>query len=282
MNAGRAWRSLRAAAWLGWQIESNWTDPFLFTVYSVAKPVAAAAILVVMYAVATRGDFSSPTFAYIYLGSALYVYVGAVMTGVAFAVIDDRERYRMLRYVYVAPIDFRLYLIGRAVGRFAAATASVLITLAAGIVFFHLDIHPGAIDWPVLVLAMAIGMPMLALLGLGLGGVVMQFAQQSWSVGDAVAGTLFLISGAVFPLDILPAPLRACGFVLPITYWLELVRRALVGRTGFQTFATVGSGKLLVIFSGLTCLLAVAVVASFRWCEQRARERGLLDRTTNY
>jgi ABC-2 type transport system permease protein len=26
-------RSFRLAAWLGWQIESNWADPFLFAVY---------------------------------------------------------------------------------------------------------------------------------------------------------------------------------------------------------------------------------------------------------
>ncbi len=26
------WRSFWVAAWLGWQIESNWTDPFLFAV----------------------------------------------------------------------------------------------------------------------------------------------------------------------------------------------------------------------------------------------------------
>ncbi len=45
------WRSFRIAAWLGWQIESNWADPFLFAVYSLVKPLAGAAILVVMYAV---------------------------------------------------------------------------------------------------------------------------------------------------------------------------------------------------------------------------------------
>ena len=27
------WRSFRMATWLGWQIESNWTDPFLFAIY---------------------------------------------------------------------------------------------------------------------------------------------------------------------------------------------------------------------------------------------------------
>ena len=45
---GRLWQSFRTAAWLGWQIESNWTDPFLFFIYSVVKPLASASILVVM------------------------------------------------------------------------------------------------------------------------------------------------------------------------------------------------------------------------------------------
>jgi len=33
-------RSFLPATWLGWQVESNWTDPFLFLVFSVVKPVA--------------------------------------------------------------------------------------------------------------------------------------------------------------------------------------------------------------------------------------------------
>ena len=98
------WRSFRTAAWLGWQIESNWADPFLFAVYSIIKPLALAGILVVMYGTITRGDFGSPVFTYMYLGNAFYLYVGAVMSGMAWAVIDDRERYRMLKSMYVAPV----------------------------------------------------------------------------------------------------------------------------------------------------------------------------------
>ena len=30
-------RSLRWAAWLGWQLESNWATPWLFVLYSVAR-----------------------------------------------------------------------------------------------------------------------------------------------------------------------------------------------------------------------------------------------------
>jgi ABC-2 type transport system permease protein len=82
-------RSFRIAAWLGWQIESNWTDPFLFAIYSIVKPLAGAFILVVMYSVITNGNFASPIFSYIYLGNAFYIYVGAIMTGISWS--DWRE-----------------------------------------------------------------------------------------------------------------------------------------------------------------------------------------------
>jgi len=98
-------RSFRTAAWLGWKIESNWTDPFLFSVYSIIKPLAGAFILVVMYGVIAQGNFNTPIFAYIYIGNAFYRYVGDVITGVSWAIVDDREHYRTLKYVYVAPIS---------------------------------------------------------------------------------------------------------------------------------------------------------------------------------
>ena len=40
---------LRTSAWLGWQIESNWADPFLFIVYSLLRPIATALILAGMF-----------------------------------------------------------------------------------------------------------------------------------------------------------------------------------------------------------------------------------------
>src|SRR5439155_19469289 len=98
-----AWKGFRTAAWLGWQIESNWADPLLFSIYSVAKPLGAAGIVVVMYAVITRGNFGSPLFPCLYVGQAFYLYVASLMSGISFGVIDDRERYRTLKYVYVAP-----------------------------------------------------------------------------------------------------------------------------------------------------------------------------------
>src|SRR5215510_14442606 len=102
MNSSETFRSFRMATWLGWQIEANWTDPLLFAIYIIIKPLASVAILVVMLSIITKGNFAASVFAYIYLGNAFYIYVPFVMTGVSRAVIEDLEHYRTLKYMYIA------------------------------------------------------------------------------------------------------------------------------------------------------------------------------------
>ncbi len=284
MNLRVLARSFRTAAWLGWQIESNWTDPFLFAVYSVIKPVAGAALLVVMYALVSRADFDSPLFAYIYLGNAFYMYVGAVMGGISWAVIDDREHYKTLKYMYIAPIHIPTYLIGRGVARFLTGSISVLITLLAGWLFFHLPLNLTAVNWPLFLTALALGVVMLSMMGLLLAGITLIVVNHVWFLGEGVAGALYLFSGAIFPLEVLPAVLRPIGYLMPITYWLELLRRALVGQVAeaFPTLAGFSNGQLMGILVGLTVFFGVLSVFIFRWCDLIARERGYIDRVTNY
>lgn len=278
------WRSFRMATWLGWQIESNWADPFLFAIYSIAKPLATAGILVVMYSIITQGNFESPVFSYIYLGNAFYIYVGAVMTGVSWAIIDDREHYKTLKYMYVAPIYVPAYLLGRGVARMIIGTISVSITVLFGVFFLKIPIQPALVDWPLFLLSIAIGVIMLAMMGLLLAGITLLIANHVWFLGDAVAGALYVFSGAIFPLDVLPAWLRPVGFFIPITYWLELIRRSLIGSVAqaFPTLAGFSNSQLLGILLSLTVFFAISSVFVFRWCEHHARERGLIDQVTNY
>jgi ABC-2 type transport system permease protein len=280
----QSWRSFWTATWLGWQIESNWTDPFLFAIYSIIKPLASAGILVVMYSVITQGNFETPIFPYIYLGNAFYTYVGAVMTGISWAVIDDREHYRTLKYMYVAPIRIPFYLLGRGVARMIVGTISVLITVLFGVFFLKIPLDPLQVDWPLFLLSLALGVIMLTTLGLLLAGVTLLVVNHSWFLGEAVAGALYIFSGAIFPLEVLPAWLRPLGFIMPITYWLELIRRSLVGSVAqaFPTLAGFNNLALLGILAGLSLAFGSLAVAIFRWCEHQARERGLIDMTTNY
>jgi len=277
-------RSFFTAAWLGWKIESNWTDPFLFAVYSIIKPLAGAFILVVMYGVITNGNFGTPIFAYLYIGNAFYRYVGDVMTGVAWAVIDDREHYRTLKYMYVAPIHIPFYLLGRGIARILTSSFAVLIIMLVGVNFLHLTFDIAKVDWPLFLVTLVIGILMLAMLGLILAGITLLIAQHDFNVGDVVAGALFLFSGAVFPLEVLPAWLRPIGFIIPVSYWLELIRRSLVGNIAqaFPTFTGLSNLELLGILAGLAVVFGVISVYVFRACDHAARERGLIDLTTNY
>jgi ABC-2 type transport system permease protein len=278
------WRSFKIAAWLGWQITSNWTDPFLFAVYSIIRPIARAAILVVMYGVITKGNFTNPLFPYIYLGNAFFIYVFTVMNGVSWAVIDDREHYKTLKYMYVAPIRIPIYLLGRGVAGFFTASLSVFITILAGVLFLHVSFDPLQANWILFFGTLFIGVIMLAMMGLVLAAVSLLVVRHSGFLAEGVSGVLFIFSGAIYPLEVLPKWLQPVGFAIPITYWLELMRRSLIGNVAqaFPTLARFSHMELLAILIGLSVLFGTISVFVFRVCDRRARERGLIDRTTNY
>jgi ABC-2 type transport system permease protein len=278
------WRTFRLSSWLGWQIESNWADPFLFAIYSLIKPLASVMILVVMYSIITDGDYASPMFTYIYVGNAFFIYVGQVMTGISWAVIDDREHYKTLKYIYLTPLHFPTYLMGRGVAKFLVASISVAVTLLVGFLFLDLQIVLSAVNWPLFIATLVIGIFMLAMLGLILASVMLLMAHHAFGVGEAVAGALYLFCGAIFPLEVLPPFLRWIGYLLPITYWLELIRRSLVGTVAgaFPTLQSLSDTQLLGILLGLTAVFSVVAAITFKRCEHVARERGLIDVVTNY
>jgi ABC-2 type transport system permease protein len=125
---------------------------------------------------------------------------------------------------------------------------------------------------------------MLATMGLMLASVVLVITHNSWLVGEAVAAALYLFCGAIFPLEVLPWWVRPVGYLMPVTYWLELVRRSLVGRvaTAYPTFAAIGDVQLLVFVALLTAGCGAMAALMFWHCDRVARDRGLIDRTSNY
>jgi ABC-2 type transport system permease protein len=282
-NSARV-RTFLTAAWLGWQVESNWADPFLFAIYSIARPVASVMILVIMYSVVTGGQTQLPIFAYIYLGNALYIMVAMVITGVSWVLIDDREHYRVAKQLFTAPMDHYYYLMGRGVARLIIGTISVLITVVFGIIVYKLPITFASIDWLLLVVTFPLGILALAAMGLALGALTMQMARHSWQVGDAVAGALYLFSGAIFPLETLPVFIRPLGFVFPVTFWLEAMRRALLGPShiGFPTLEGIGSWELVGILAGFTVLFLALSGFIYRWSITAAQKKGLLDLESGY
>jgi ABC-2 type transport system permease protein len=117
-------------------------------------------------------------------------------------------------------------------------------------------------------------------LGLFMAGWCLQLRQEAWSYPEAIAGALYLISGAIFPIDVLPSILHPIALGSPTTWWLEASRRGLLGH---------GSPGMLGDISGTTVMLyllvstAIAIplaLGLFGWFMRRARQAGLLDMVT--
>lgn len=282
----------RTAVRLGWAVESNWTDPLLFLIYSVAKPVASVLMLVVMLQIVSDGAAGQAQLGFVIVGSSLWAFVVGGIAGLAWSVLDDRERYRMLRYLYVLPGALPLVLLGRGTARILVAAMGASITLVAALLLVGSPIDLASVDWPYLVAAMSVGLVAIVALGVTMGAIVMQTRQDSGNYPEAVAGALFLIVGAVFPLSVLPAVAQGVGLVVPLTWWIEGVRRALVpdaatsvggagsvwsDATGMVAPDTAWVLGALLLTTALSTLVAVVC---YRWSEHRARERGAFDQTT--
>ncbi len=281
VNQSPALRAFVTAAWLGWQIESNWARPFLFAVYVIARPLSSVMILVIMYSVITNGATGEPIFAFIYFGNALYILVNSVVTGVSWAVIEDREHYRVAKQIYTAPMNTYAYLLGRGVARLIIGSVSVLITLTFGVLAFRIPL-----DINVLLFSAAtiFGLASLSALGVILGAVTMQTARLQTDLGSLVSGGLYLFTGAIFPLDVLPSWLQPVGYLFPVTYWLEVTRRALLGTHAarFPTFAAFSDWGLIGVLALMTALLWLASGWVYSAALRRSKEEGLIDIETNF
>ncbi len=283
-----AWRGFITAVRLGWMVEANWTDPLLFFIYSVAKPLASALILVVMLDVISGG--AKPEYrAFVIVGSALWSFVLSGVSGLAWMILDDRERYRMLKYLYVSPNEFLVLMLGRGTARIGIAAFAAAITLVFGVVVLGVPFDIWRIDWPLLALSMTLGLVGVLSLAVLLAATIMQTRQDSWSYPEAVAGALFLLVGAVFPMSVLPAPVQMVGLATPLAWWLEGVRQSLfpgvlsaVGGPGSVWTSWTGTavpsgGQILVALALTTTAVAILGLAAFRWSERRARQKGLFD-----
>jgi ABC-2 type transport system permease protein len=271
-----AWRSFRTAIGLGWAVEANWSDPLLFSIYTLAKPLAAALILVVMVQVITGGQ-GAAILPFIIVGAALWNVVQGVLAGLVQSILEDRERYRMIKYVVVTPPSLFPFLLGRSAARVLISFVAVALTLAIGVLFLGVDLQ---VSWLYLVAATLIGVLAVVGLGIFMAGWCLQLRQEAWSYPEAIAGALYLVSGAIFPVDILPAPLHPVAYAMPTTWWLEASRRGLLGHGSPGAIGELPDALVMLFLLVSTAVAVPLALAAFAWFMRRARQAGLLDMVT--
>ena len=282
-------RTLKLATWLGWQLETNWASPWLFTLYMLVKPVCGSLMLVCMYYAAryaTGGRVPAEFLPYLYISNACFGLVSTVMFGLSYGVIRDREHYRMLKYVYISPAHFQTYFVGRGLSRAAEGTVGSVLNIATGLLLFadlRSAIGWSGISWGWLALYLIIGLAMLWACGMILAAACLNMNRNGMFLSEGIGGIVYLLSGVVFPLGVLPHWVQWVSLTLPTTYWLEGMRRALMGpvpdSAGMLRGPLAGwdNGELALALAATTVGLVIAAQLFWRWSERRAWRMGRLE-----
>jgi ABC-2 type transport system permease protein len=276
------WRGFKAATRLGWEVSSNWTRPLIFVIYSVLRPLSGAFILVVMYRVISGSAPGTATYlAFLVSGVAFWSFVQYGFAGLANGMADDRGEYRMLKYVYTSPVHFYVYLLGRGLAQLATAVASAAIVLVVATIALHLPIDPLRVNYPLLLAASFLAM--LAVIAMAMAyGLLLLLARDSHGYGDLGASVLYVISGAIFPISVLPGILATVAALSPLVYWMELIRRSLLGSNAIRMFPTLSDGDVLLRLVITTAATLIVSHLVFTWADRSARRKGLIDMESNW
>ena len=283
--------TLRWSTWLGWQVESNWADLRLFILYLVVKPVCGSHTLVCMVYAANAGmparvplDFLP----FVFVSNACYGVVGAVMFGMSYVVVSDRENYGMLKYIFISPGHFQAYFVGRGLARMMEGLVGTAITLAVGLLIpdIRRAFTAAGVDVPWLLAYLLIGGVMLWAGGMILASAMLNMSRSGMFLSEGIASSVYLLSGVVFPLSVLPVWLQWVGMSLPTTYWLEGMRRALTGLPpagsplAQSPLMTWSNGELAAALLASTAVLVAVSQWFYRYSVKRAWKRGKVEERT--
>lgn len=145
----------------------------------------------------------------------------------AFAIVREREQ-GTLEQLIVTPIKPWELMLGKILPFVLVAMLNVTMTVAVGHFWFGMPIVGNVLLLGLLSLIFLLG-------SLGLGILISNISRtqmQAMYLASFVMLPAFVLSGFLFPRDNMPWPAYYVGFLLPVTYFLEIVRGILLKGVG--------------------------------------------------
>lgn len=283
MDKERVIRAVIQGIWLGWKVESNWTNPFVFLTYLIAKPIASVILVGLVFVIGSTASgihiSREDLFFYTFTGAVFFIYPATIAISLAYLVHEDRAKYEVLKHIYITPSSLKPYIIGRGVASAINASVSVVVSLLVGSIIFsnyfalNLPIYASSVDYLALLSSIPVGVAAFISLGMILYAINLVTFKFQYSLSEYTTGILFLFSGVVFPPNMLPYPVSLIGEVLPTTHFLNVVRASLLGHNSYESM-----GYLLL---STILMIAVALIL-MKKVESIARVKGTIDRKAEY
>jgi drug efflux transport system permease protein len=170
----------------------------------------------------------------LFLVPGLIAYIGMISSVVstALSVVREKERGTM-EQVRMAPLGTGSYIVGKTLPYFVISVCSSTAIILASMVLFGLPMKG---SWALLFLALSLYLS--GALGLGLMISTIAESQQAAFQMALLASFLptMMLSGFVYPIASMPAPIRAVTYVVPARYFLVALREILLKGAGLRVF----------------------------------------------
>jgi len=215
----------------------------------LARPFMWLLLVGTGYNAIARIEGGLPYYQFVFPGIVVMASLfGAMLT--AIGTVYDRE-FGMLRLMLASPAGVPAVLTGRAL---AAALVGIVqggvVLVSAG-----LFLPATAAQWVMAAGVLALGSAVSGLLGL-LVASRLRSVENFAGVINIVLFPLLFVSGALYPTEGMPAPLRALARVNPVTYQVDLMRHAFGQPAEFSAAADLMAQLIAIALAfALTALL---------------------------
>jgi ABC-2 type transport system permease protein len=161
---------------------------------------------------------------YLFLGMLALTLASAGFWDVAYSMKTELDA-GTLEPAWLTPTRRETLIVGQTLAGLIVAAMATAVLVVVGIGLFGADVAP----------QLAIALPIIALtsvgvLGIGylVGAIVLRMREANFFV-DAADFIFVALSGAAFPIVVLPETVRWVSYLLPTTHALDLVRVAALG-----------------------------------------------------
>lgn len=182
--------------------------------------------------------------------------IGLIMQNItmlltAFAMVRERER-GTLEQLIITPVKPAELIIGKLIPYIAIGFLDVLIILGFGVYWFDVPVK-GSI---LLLLALAF-LFLMAALGFGMFvSTVAKTQLQAMQISVIIILPSVLLSGFMFPRESMPKIIQAIGYVLPLTYFIQILRGIILKGIGL-TYLWKDVAMLSVFAVGILTLAVI-------------------------
>jgi ABC-2 type transport system permease protein len=212
-------------------------------------------------------DLQGGYFDFVVIGIALNTFLGVGLGGLG-AGLTREQATGTIDLLLASPVEAIWLICGMLAMPFVLATAEVCLLLGLGLGLAGGGINVGGLALAVPVVALTVAS--FVAVGIAAAGVIVVVKR-----GDPLTGPFYqvsmLLSGAVFPVDVLPGWLQGLAVLLPATWGIDATRELVLGDAGLVDVL-----PAIVVLAGFAVVLLPVSIASFGACLRIARNHGML------